>query len=137
MTFWKAVLAVVVSIEISMLLNILTKWCIRASRRGRYWLLPAILFPLLLIACLQGNYQPPREASIGEPGAKRTQQLLELMPNSWRLSGYDRPDDLIVSWPVRLAVAGDNTACIISDGVASMWKQGYVVACEHWRVRRG
>lgn len=130
MTFWKSVLAVMVGIEFSVILNIVTKLVIN---KIRWWLL---LFPLFLLACPFGGQGIVREPSLAGKNTKRTVQLFPIFRDRWERSGYDRMDDLILNWPVQLAIAGDGTGCIVSDAIASVWREGYIVQCDRWRVRQ-
>jgi H+/Cl- antiporter ClcA len=94
-----------------------------------------VLFPLLLslMAC-GGGHRLPKEAPVTALGAKRTVQLVELTQSQWLRAGYQLYDDFILDYPVRLAIAGDNTACIITANEAALWRSGYVIQCNNWRV---
>ena len=100
---------------------------------------PLGLILLFVIGCL-GTHALPPEPSIASSNAKRTIALHEYTTRgSWERTGFFRVDqDVLITLPVRLAIAADGTGCVIEDDVATVWRYDRVIGCATpWRIARG
>lgn len=94
---------------------------------------------LLLIAACGTNHLPEAVQPFSvDKNARRIQGVTEVSNElAWRRSPYWRLDDFLVALPVFLAIADDNSACIIPGDVWVIAKRGdFVICAGRWRMRR-
>ena len=93
---------------------------------------------LLLTACFgQGNYLP-EEPEPTQLNVKETVSTVEYTTaQEWYSSPWYRQADMVIEYPVLLAVAMDGTACTIPAKVWAVWQRGRRVHCANgWRFPR-
>lgn len=93
---------------------------------------------VLACACFNGHVLPESVQPFSvAPNSKPIDGVAALMEQDWQRSGFARPEDPILSFPVLLAVAKDGTVCIVTGDVWAIAKRGDFVTCaDRWRLRR-
>lgn len=94
----------------------------------------AIIAVILSCGQAPAELPPPRGAV-----AKLTNRMLTYGSiNAWKRSGYYRQNDEIdLSLPITVAVAGDGTACILLPSQMVLWTDHTNVTCySKWRFQR-
>lgn len=94
---------------------------------------------MVCISCARGIQ--PKPVRVTDPNTKLSKAAFQItLYEGWKRSGYFRPEqDGVISLPVFIAIADDNTACILTNDQWQEWRFGEIQAvhCQvPWRIRR-